>query len=178
MGKSASSPCAVCASSYQSRIKKHLAAHARICQHLAAQRHLLARLDCKAAAAEKRLGVQAHIGLQPGYACLPAARHCESAPSTPCPRRTLHIRSPQKNGRCSPKVAGRQSRQCSRPPRPPMGGWCVNARPIARRRIALAPRLVAARRCSAGGLVGGLRSGGRRGGLTHHRGKRVDLQES
>ena len=96
--KLASSPCAACASSYQSRSKKQLAAHARIRQHLTAQRHLLARLDGKAAAAEKRLGIQADIGPQPGYACLPAARHCESAPSTPGPRRARHGRPSPKTG--------------------------------------------------------------------------------
>ena len=68
--KLASSPCAACASSYQSRSKKKFAAHARICQHLTAQRQLLARLDCRAAAAEKRLDVQAHIGPQLGHAFL------------------------------------------------------------------------------------------------------------
>ncbi len=47
-----------------------LVAHARIRQYLTAQRHLLARLDSKAAAAKKRLGVQAHIGPQPGHAFL------------------------------------------------------------------------------------------------------------
>ena len=68
--KLASSPYAACASSYQSRSKKQLAAHARIRQHLTAQRHLLARLDGKAAAAEKRLGIQAHVGPQPDHARL------------------------------------------------------------------------------------------------------------
>ena len=47
-----------------------LVAHARIRQYLTAQRHLLARLDGKAAAAEKRLGVQAHIGPDSGHARL------------------------------------------------------------------------------------------------------------
>ena len=110
--KLASSPYAACVNSYQLRSKKRLA-HACIRQHLTAQRHLLARLDCKAAAAEKRFGVQAHIDHSRAMHFLPAAQHCEFAPSTPGPRRARHVRPPQKTGRCGPKVAGWQSLQCN-----------------------------------------------------------------